>query len=233
MSLSRITPTRIALFDTFKERKRVAKSGKVSSRMTIEFETTELLHELDEMVLGQLPADAVREIVSGQIHGISARVSDATIERRISAYNNPGSRWYKRRYAGGRTGETPPDPNSNQWGVDSGRLANHLTVRDNPTDGTYTINVVANRLRRDTFGPGFDDFLSKLSSLVEAIKNPRSIANDPRFNAAVNESVKLMITAAKSRREAERVARLKRLRLERRKTLRALVSTGRGFGTGL
>lgn len=213
---------RLVLYDNFKIRRRTLKSGATRDKVTIEIETEPLLFELDEMVLGQPAADAVKEIIQSQINGISKRVSDATLERRKRAHKDAGrSRWYKKRYSGGRTGDTPPGPNSTQWGVDSGRMANNLTVRDNPTDASYTVNVVANRLKQETFGKGFLAFVQELSRLVPAIGNPRSMIGDKRFERGVNEAVNLMITKGKDRADAERILRLKMLRAQRVKAIAA------------
>jgi len=187
---------RIVLFGGFNELTRKTRTG-VKKRIAIEIESEPILFNLNELALGQGPAEAIKRIIEDQIRGIAKRVSQATIDRRQRAHKSENqTRWYQRRYTGGRTGETPPDPNSTQWGNDSGRLANGVFVRENKTNYSWTVNVPANRLDERTFGSrGFMVFLQKLAELVPALGNPGSLLANERLNSAIDEAMDVLIVA--------------------------------------
>lgn len=215
-----ITQDRFPLWGVFKERRRTTSRG-TKSRVTVEFQTDELLFNLDEFVLGQGPAEAIATILAEQIRAIKRTVSDATIRRRQSAMRNPNSKSYRKRYAGGRIGPTPPT-DSTTYGNDSGRLARSIHVRDNPTDASYTVNVAANRFDEESFGRGFIQFLQTLASLVPALGNPASLTQHPAFNKAVDEAVDVMV--AKGVTEAKAAAESRRKQLEAARKAAALAA---------
>jgi hypothetical protein len=153
-----------------------SKSGALAKRAktSIDIKADPLLVDPDAKDSATIYAGAIRDIIQRQIRGISKRVSTATVERRERASRNTTSRSYKRRYAGGRTGETPPDPNSTQWASDSDRLVNGIVVGRPRASSRFgaavTVNVPANRLEPISFGVSqFASFRDELRRLVPAM----------------------------------------------------------------
>ena len=75
---------------------------------------------------------------------------------------------------------------------DSGRFADGLAVRFNPTDNNFTINVPANRLDPRTFGGGEAALVSmwrKLVELVPEFQGGAEVLKDEGVRNAIAEAV--------------------------------------------
>ncbi|MDX1469776.1 MAG: hypothetical protein R3258_10590 [Acidimicrobiia bacterium] len=203
----------IVLHGVYVERARQLKSGKVKRRVTVQTDATPILHFFDEELLGAGPAEAMAEIYRDAVKGIAGFVSGATRDRRERHRKSTGTRSYQRRYMGGRTGHTPPQPNSVRWGTDSGRLADGIAVRHVPSQKSFITNVPANRLNRETFGRGFDAFLAELAKRAPVLGNAAKLAKHPKMVKAIEKSrerfmVKLD-TASATKLRAVRMARIR------------------------
>ena len=201
-----------------RQRSRFLAGGRLQRRYTLEIETEPVLHNLNERDLGRGPAEKIAELAGKNLRAAGRACSAVTQRFRQSAYarlmgdmggalNRAGKEskraasaetqdYLRQRYDGGRIGFTPPDPNSTQYGVDSGRLADNMFARINETGrihdpdavtrlssqrSTWTINVPANRLRRDLWMGAqakFDEWLTQFREMV----NLSGIVASPEFN---------------------------------------------------
>ncbi len=182
------TQETIIINEGFEERRRTTASG-VKSRFTFTIVSEPIFMNFDDIALGAGPAAAIRDLISAGIKGISQVASAATILRRkyaaaAFARGQPGT---VRRYSGGRTGATPPGESDRLYN-DSGRLANGVFVRQNPSEGSWTVNVPANRLDPSTFKTQglFVSMVDRLRDLVPAIRNPME---DPKVIEAISVAV--------------------------------------------
>lgn len=192
------------------------------TRYSISVDAEPLLLSLSREKIGKPVADAIRDAIRAGIRAISAPAATATNERRTRARKAmaEGKAWALKRYAGGRSGSSSPGQSTNLYN-DSGRFAAGLVVQQNTTEGTFTINVPANRLDPSTFTPlRFTEMVRRLGELVPALRNPFEVP-------AVQESIEavvgdVMIRAIK--REQDRTAGL---RTQRNQALAQVLS---GFG---
>lgn len=192
------------------------------TRYSISVDAEPLLLSLSREKIGKPVADAIRDAIQAGIRAISAPAGTATNERRTRARKAmvEGKAWALKRYAGGRSGSSSPGQSTNLYN-DSGRFAAGLVVQQNTTEGTFTINVPANRLDPSTFTPlRFTEMVRRLGELVPALRNPFEVP-------AVQESIEavvgdVMIRAIK--REQDRTAGL---RTQRNQALAQVLS---GFG---
>src|SRR5690606_36282772 len=107
-----------------------------------------ILHDFDERRTGRPVAEAIRDVLAAKIRGIAATVSESTTLKRKYVANayRAGKPWAVRQYGGGRMKPTPPpDADNDRMFNFSGRLAEGLFVRENPTEGGFTVNMPANR----------------------------------------------------------------------------------------
>ena len=204
-------------------------SGRSKARRTIEVESEPLLHDFNEDMLGVKPAEAIRNAISAGIKAVAAVASVGTLRRRArakrrmsgapsphqEAYRRRGAGYagaYEDRYSGGRIGTLMPGQTVRLFN-DSGRFADGLSVRQNPTDKVFTVNVPANRLDPSEFKPGlFDLMLIKLRQHVPVLGDLRKLLEDPKVREAINESIGDLITKAddKSRAKLEAMAAARR-----------------------
>jgi hypothetical protein len=192
------------------------------TRYSISVDAEPLLLSLSREKIGKPVADAIRDAIRAGIRAIGTPAKPATVKRRtraVAAITN-GKAWALKRYAGGRTGASAPGKSANLYN-DSGRFADGLVVQQNTTEGTFTINVTANRLDPSTFTPlRFTEMVRRLGELVPALRNPFDVP-------AVQESIEavvgdVMIRAIK--REQDRTAGLRTQRNQ------ALAQVLTGFG---
>lgn len=202
----------VVLHGIYAEWSRTLKSGKVKQRITIQTDATPILHLFDEEALGAGPAQAITEAYQAGIKGIRSFITGATKDRRERHVKNPNTRSYKKRFMGGKTGHTPPKPHAIRWGNDSGRLADGITTRHVPSQKAFITNVPANRLFRETFGPGFDAFLAELVRRAPVLGNARLLANRPEVKAAIAKS-KDVLFAKLERANASKIRSLTMARL--------------------
>jgi hypothetical protein len=195
-------------------------------RTSIEIISQPVVFDLDELALGAKPSEAIRAELERDTMNISEFASPATQARREMAAANPSAQWVQQRYGGGRTGFTPPNQTKRLFN-DSMRLARGWFVRENKTDKSWTVNVPKGRLEPTTFGAGFQAMLDRFRSLMPILKDSRELLNRPKFNAAVSESVRDIVTVGEMRGDAASVQKLKALAAAKRRAFQAAVSLGR------
>ena len=220
----------ITLHGPFRELERTTSRGKKKRRTNIIVQATPIVHDFDSVRLGDKPAKAITEHlrIQGKRESAKRQVSASTERTRESHIRgfNQGKRWAKKRYGGGRTGDTPPSSSRiRRLGYFSGRLVNGLFTRENPTLKEWTTNVPANRLNRDTSRTEaeFRKMLDGVLDIFPSLRNPSLILKDPDVKAAVRESIRDFIfvgTQEQLRRRAQLSAAGRR----------ALLDIARGLG---
>lgn len=186
----------------FEERTRATKGG-ASVRYSLGIRAEPILHNLRGIDLGKRPAEAILVMIMRQHAAITQPAAPATVLKRKQAVSAlaRGEPWATRRYSGGRSGTSRPGSGGtsgkgDRYGIDSGRLLDGWFVRQNPAEGTWTVNVPANRLDPSTFGGGLaavQAFVARLVQLIPALRG-EGILEDAAFVRAVGESspVKLL-----------------------------------------
>lgn len=174
-------------------RTRTTSSGDASVRYSIEMRADPILHDFNQEKLGQGPAVAIRDLLSRKMKEIGVKASDATNLRRANAVPGlaAGVPAYVARYSGGKIGTKPP-AQSDRLFNDSGRFADGMAVRFNPTDNNFTINVPANRLDPRTFGGGEAALVrmwERLVALVPEFKGGADVLKHPEIREAIGEAV--------------------------------------------
>lgn len=218
---------------TLAARRGTLASGKQRKpRYTFEIKSEPLLFDLNELALGGKLAEVWAQRIRDNIQGIAVPVSKATeaMRKKAAAAFAAGAGWATKRYAGGRIGAMPPNQSDKLFN-DSGRLAAGIHVRQNLTDASYTVNVPANRMNRESFGAGYDAMVDKFVSLVPML-DPKKALGDPAIERAVKESVDQMVTKLESNAEAAIARGLAKLRAQRMRVLKqigGLVARGLGL----
>lgn len=218
---------------TLAARRGTLKSGaQRKARYSIEINSEPLLFDLNEMNLGGKLAEVWAQRIRDNILGIAVPASKATqaMRSKAAAAFSSGASWALKRYGGGRIGSMPPNQSDKLFN-DSGRLATGIHVRQNLTDASYTVNVPANRLNRETFGAGYDAMVARFVSLVPML-DPKKALGDPQIEKAIKESVDQMVTKLESNAEAALARGLAKLRAEKlrlAKQIGAVVARGLGF----
>ena len=192
------------------------------TRYSISVDAEPLLLSLSREKIGKPVADAIRDAIQAGIRAISAQAKPETIKRRerakVAMAN--GKAWALKRYAGGRTGASTPGQ-ANDLYNDSGRFAAGLVVQQNTTEGTFAINVPANRLDPSTFTPlRFTEMVRRLGELVPALRNPFDVP-------AVQESIREVVGDVMIRAITREQNRTAGLRTQRNQALAQVLS---GFG---
>ncbi len=203
----------------FAKRGGVTPTGKARKpRYTIEIRSEPVLLDLNDEMLGQETAVAIRDLISEQIRHITEPVKAATVRFRAKAKRSydAGASWAQKRYSGGRIGPKPPDPNSRRKFNDSGRLAEGVFVRPNPKDKVFTVNLPTNRFNPEVSGVGVVlEWFSDLRRLVPALDPRKAVTYQP-VQAAVKRDLDDMVVKA----ESAHAAKLKRLAMLRKQTLK-------------
>ena len=176
-------------------RTRTTSSGDASVRYSIEMRADPILHDFNQENLGQGPAVAIRDLLSRKMKEIGVAAAASTALRRANAAVGlaAGVPSYVARYSGGKIGLKPPrtaDP-QNLFN-DSGRFADGMAVRFNPTDANFPINVPANRLDPRTFGGGEAALVrmwERLVALVPEFKGGADVLKHPEIREAIGEAV--------------------------------------------
>jgi hypothetical protein len=177
-------------------RKRTLKSGKVKARVTIEVESEPIIHHWTNRDIGKGPAEAIVKGLQKQMQRFG-NVMQSTFERRQrqAAQGERGgmTRSYRRHFMGGRIGHMPPQ-GGNKLFINSGRLLKGLFARHNPRDGTWTVNVPANRLNPDPLmWPSTAAFQRMLDRWKGAV-NYREITSSSEYQKELTNSVNEMLT---------------------------------------
>lgn len=179
---------------SFERRTRTTSSG-TKDRYTMTIKAEPIVHDFDKLKLGQGPAIAIRDLIRRQIKAIGAFAKPGTIAKREAAVRAlaRGADWAQRRYSGGRTGTKEPNTS---WRLfnDSGRLADGLEVRENKAEGSWTINVPANRLNpapdghRSFTAAAFERMLLQLVEHVPALRGGAEILRDDTVKKAITQA---------------------------------------------
>jgi hypothetical protein len=186
-------------------RERQRKSGKTYH--TIDIEAEALIHDLSPKTLGAAVAVAIADALRKRVIEISAAAPAATIKARkvaAKAYAD-GKAWAKKRYGGGRMGDTPPNQSDRAFN-DSGRFAKSIVAQ--AQDETYVVNVAANRLVPESVG-SVERIFARLVDLVPAFGNPQVLAQDETIQAAIADGMANAITKAKASGDELSLARVK------------------------
>lgn len=220
---------------TISQRARTSKkSGKTTKRTSFEIKAEPIVHTFDDQALGRGPAEALKGIISEQIKAISASATTKTLQNRTySQLHFPSqlSKSDKKRYTGGRIGALEPNQPGGKLFNDSGRLADGLAVGKNRQaagERDWVVNVPANRFTDRSGHPPTVHLAKRLASLVPALGRPSTLRGNPKLQAAVAESIDLLIAKAKSTNDAKRVKLLQ----ARKNALRAVLALARSV-TGL
>jgi hypothetical protein len=175
---------------TFEERRRTTSRG-TKSRYSVSILAKPVLVDFSAIRLGRAPALAIRDTLRTSIRNIGTFASQETRDRRQRASRElaaglPGA---MRRYAGGRTGVTPPNQTGRLFN-DSGRLAENLEVRQTGSNGEWIVNVTANRFDPTTFTPAqFQAMIARLMQLAPAWRGGQDLLRDPAVVKAISEGL--------------------------------------------
>ena len=180
-----------------------AKTGRASKdRVTIEIESEPLVHMFDDTALGAGPAQAIRDKVEQAIKSITAQASASTIARRKRAYldlsGGGADKATRQRYTGGRIGTKLPTGSTTLFN-DSGRLADGLFTRQNPSEGNWTTNVPANRFTPDT-----QHLVGKLFDLIGNQISSSALLSDIGVRRALRDSLDQLLVKAKNETDIKR-----------------------------
>jgi len=174
----------------FEERRRTTSSG-TTNRYTVSFKADPVVHVFNAKELGRGPAQAIADAIRDGIRAIKEVASASTRARRTAAAEalRRGAAWAVARYDGGKTGRKEPGKTVRLFN-DSGRLAEGI-VAGPTSDGTWTVNVTANRFDPDTFVGGVPALVSmfeRLRSLVPALQSPEQLTRIPSVKDAIQNS---------------------------------------------
>lgn len=207
----------------------LASGARRKARYAIDIKSEPLLMDLDGFNLGQVVAEAWAQRIRDNIVGIPEKASDATIAMRQKAglALQKGEAWALKRYGGGRMGTFRPNMTDKLFN-DSGRLEAGIFVRQNTTDGTYTVNVPANRFNPALFGRGYDAMVAKFVSLVPML-DPKKALGDREIEKAIKEGVAGMIAKAEENSRAAIERKMTQLKAARRAAIKALIGAVRAI----
>lgn len=143
---------------------RTSNTGK--TRFAIRVVAEPLVFNTDPMFLAMKPALRMAEFLRQKVQAVTAKAPPNTIRARQTALKAfvLGKEWAVKRYSGGRLGSMPPMRSENALN-DSGRLAKSIAATQSKKDGTWRVNVAANRLDESTSG-GFERVWNRLVELV-------------------------------------------------------------------
>ena len=207
------------------------KTGKVTRsnfRIDIEFKPKDaLIVNTDAREANKVFGNVLLELIGAQLAASRKQVSPSTQLRRERAERAPGnlSRWYKRRYAGGRTESRPPNSGPpRKFGFDSGRLIASMRVglRQRSTgEASATINVASNRLDPRSFGSAaaFGKWVREFRDEVPALKGGTGDSTQEQtvIEAALAQLLENYVSHSEAeRRKLKRQAALSTLRIIKR-----------------
>lgn len=204
------------------------RTGKVSRKnYKVDFQIQDLIVDTDARALNSEFSELVKEVVKQEMQGISEVASLATRQRRQRAERDRQSGWYRKRYSGGRTGETVPNQSVRLFN-DSNRMSNNLTLRariNSAGQSVITMNVPANRLDPRTFGSAgaFNEMQRKLRSLVPILDSKTTPVSNRFLEKGMRDLLEGLVASGKARHEAL-------LRKRRRQFLAAARAAGGFFG---
>lgn len=147
-------------------------------------------------------AQAVAHHLKERMRGISETASKATLKARKAAEMamQAGKPWATKRYAGGRIGAMPPNKSDRLFN-DSGRFADGLVAAYVGKDGTFRINVPANRLDPSTTSDGqagVARIWQRLVQLIPEFADAGKLMENDVIRATAKRSMSNMIKKAKA-----------------------------------
>jgi hypothetical protein len=188
--------------------RRTSKSGK--ERFTVRMVSEPIAIDTNERRLLGPVVLAVAHHLRERVKGITELAAFRTQKARQTearAYAE-GKSWATRRYTGGRTGATPPDPNEARAFNASGRFANGIAVGVD-SKGTYRVNVPANRLTNKDSG-GVARIMARLLALVPEFLDMGKLMAENTIVGAMEKSIRGMIVKGKATDRAASVLDLAR-----------------------
>lgn len=195
------------------ERIRTTGAG-TKTRFTVDIKSEPVGVVVDPKLLGAPVAAAIAKRVADGIRGITVTASESTLLFRKYAADAlaKGKGWARRRYSGGRTAAASPDQSDRLFN-DSGRLANGVVARAQD-DGSYTINVTANRLDPSTFGlASFLGMIARLFELVDVLRDPSLLSRDPGVEQAIELATEKAVVVMKDASDAAKLELLGELKV--------------------
>lgn len=192
------------------------------SRYTLNIKAEPLLVGLEEVALVAGPAAAALEAIREDIGNITENAAKGTLEFRKEAHDAyfRGDQWALDRYRQLDRVQGPvyPPGSSNKLFNDSGRLRQGISLKQNPREGAFTVNLPASR---DLNG-GDPKMFQKFVRLVPSV-SPRKLIGDARFEKAVAQTVVDAIRKAANQNEISRL----RLRYQRWQAIRQAMGLAR------
>ena len=172
-------------------RKHESKSGKV--RFSISLKSEPIILSLNPKDLGTQMAEAMAKELRTRVESITVAASPATIKAREAAAKayTAGKPWAVKRYAGGKTGPTPPNQSHRAFN-DSGRFAKSIVAQAAP--GKWRINVPANRLDPQT--GNVTRIWARLIELVPAFGDTRLLLDSEEVRAGVRRGLDTLVASA-------------------------------------
>ncbi len=140
----------------------------------VDFEVSPILVDIDGSRMLMPYAEAWKEAIVEELDGINELASDATIDRRKRYARDKSSKSYRKRYAGGRIGETPPGAGRRLFS-DSQRMRNNLAIRTRRRTSaerapvSMTLNFPGNRFDPRTFDGDHAEAFERLKRLVPSL----------------------------------------------------------------
>ena len=170
---------------------RKLKSGK--QRFHIVVKSEPMIFSLSPKELGATVAQGIAHHLREKMRGISAAASPATIRAREVARRAllRGEAWAMKRYGGGKMGVRGP-AQSDLLFKDSGRMAESITANA-ASDGTWRVNVAANRLDPQTANGGVAAVQSIWQRLVQLVPEFQNVGLIIQQNRLLEQTVKNMI----------------------------------------
>lgn len=218
----------------WKQVARTNAKGKVTRKnMRVDFTIPDLVVNTDARAANMEFGEIIAKMVQEELRTNSVPVSDSTeIRRAVYGRQDTSTRSYRRRYTGGRIGETPPAARDgrvlNRFALDSGRLIDSIIVRPRNTSRQQpvaTMNVAANRLDPKYWGNvgSFRYFIERLR-----IASPILAGNfRGKARAVLDKAVEDLADAAVEQKRQKMLARLRR---RNREILRVIRAAGGFFG---
>lgn len=162
-------------------------------RYSVDMSAQPILFDFGGIEKSPRVAEAIKDLLTRKMKAITQLASDDTIVRRIGYAKElaKGAKSALARYARGRGAARPPHQHDTLFN-DSGRFADGLEVRFNPTEGHFTINVPAARLNPSTFGGGEAAVVAmfqRLVALVPEWKGGSKVLEHPEVVSAIAEDV--------------------------------------------
>jgi hypothetical protein len=174
---------------------RTSKSGK--QRVTVVVKSEPVIINTDPKALGRPVAAAIVHHLREKVAGISAKAAANTLRARATELATfvRGAPWVMKRFSGGKMGSLPPNQSDRAFN-NSGRFAKSITGNAS-SDGSWRINVAANRLDSSTSG-GVERIYQKLLEYVPEFGDPGKLLENDIVRKSIERSMQDMIKKAEA-----------------------------------